>query len=88
MSDDVLTAATLKKAIHHLRELDRRADENRCTYCGEPRDLHLDVHPNADPELVALYLRSGGAFCPPGPNQMNNPIHRSGLIPPVEIDHD
>jgi hypothetical protein len=84
---DVLTAAMIKKAIRTLREADRRAsEENRCSYCGERRDLHIEVHPNADPEMVRIYLSGGGAFCPPGPNQMNNPIHSSGLIPPVPDD--
>lgn len=90
MSDeqtDVLTSSVIKRAIRALREADERAtEENRCAYCGERRSLHLDVHPNADPVLVEIYLRGGGAFCPPGPMQMNNPIHRSGLIPPVGGD--
>lgn len=86
VATDVLTAATIKRAVRALREANQRASENRCSYCGERRDLHLEVHPNADAVLVELYLRGGGAFCPPGPHQGNNPIHRSGLIPPIEDD--
>ena len=85
---DVLTVTDIKRAIRMLRERDRLASEEstdpRCTYCGERASFHFRVHPNADPELVATYLAGGGLFCPPGPRQMQNPIHAAGLIPLVQ----
>jgi hypothetical protein len=68
MSDEcVLTAAVLQKAIRALRAADARDARDRCTSCGERRSLHLPVPSHADPWLVERYLRSGGAFCSPGP---------------------